>query len=143
MSKDDHFTIGSTGYIALGIREASAFKKRQQEAFEAERERWAAAGQTECIEPRDSLSAAAEIDCEVPDGCQPVRSPITASVWNVAVEASQRVEAGQRMIVLEAMKMEIAVVAPSAGIVEKLNCAPGAMVMAGQQLIALRAEAGV
>jgi urea carboxylase len=51
------------------------------------------------------------------------------------------VEAGQKLIVLEAMKTEIAVAAPSAGLVEKLNCAAGAMVWAGQTLLWLRAEA--
>ena len=70
-----------------------------------------------------------------------MRSPIAASVWNVAVEAGQRVEAGQKLIVLEAMKTEIAVAAPSAGIVERLNCAAGALVWAGQTLLLLRAEA--
>jgi urea carboxylase len=40
--------------------------------------------------------------------------------------------------VLEAMKMEIAVTAPFAGIIEKLNCAPGSLVSAGQILVTLR-----
>ena len=44
-------------------------------------------------------------------------------------------------MVLEAMKTEIAVAAPNAGIVEKLNCVAGAMVWAGQTLLLLRAEA--
>ena len=60
-----------------------------------------------------------------PTAARPVRSPVTASVWNIAVEAGQRVQAGQTLIVLEAMKMEIAVSAPSAGTVEMLNCAAG------------------
>jgi urea carboxylase len=47
---------------------------------------------------------------------------------------------GQKLIVLEAMKMEIAVAAPAAGVVEKLNCVKGALVTAGQQLVTLRQE---
>jgi urea carboxylase len=119
--------------------DADTFKKHQQAAFEAERERWAAAGKAEYIEPPEPPAPAP--DSETPDGCRPVRSPIAASVWNVAVEAGQRVEAGQKLMVLEAMKTEIAVAAPSAGIVEKLNCVAGAMVWAGQTLLLLRAEA--
>jgi biotin carboxyl carrier protein len=38
------------------------------------------------------------------------------------------------------MKMEIAVSAPSAGTIEKLNCSKGALVLAGQHLITLRQE---
>jgi biotin carboxyl carrier protein len=34
-------------------------------------------------------------------------------------------------------------VAPSAGIVEKLHCAPGSLVASGQVLLALRPEATV
>ena len=119
--------------------EAESFKKHQQAAFEAERERWAAAGQAEYLEPPEAPGPAAEAD--VPDGCSPVRSPIAASVWNVAVATGQRVEAGQKLMVLEAMKTEIAVTAPRAGIVESLACAAGALVWAGQILLLLRAEA--
>jgi urea carboxylase len=115
--------------------EAEAFKKHQQAAFEAERERWAAAGQAEYIEPAEAAGPAAEAD--VPEGCSPVRSPISASVWNVAVEAGQRVEAGQKLMILEAMKTEIAVIAPRAGIVHSLACAAGALVWAGQTLLLL------
>jgi urea carboxylase len=115
--------------------EAEAFKKHQQGAFEAERERWAAAGQAEYIEPPEAAGPAAEAD--VPEGCSPVRSPISASVWNVAVEAGQRVEAGQKLMILEAMKTEIAVTAPRAGIVHSLACAAGALVWAGQTLLLL------
>jgi urea carboxylase len=115
--------------------EAEAFKKHQQAAFEAERERWAAAGQAEYIEPPEAAGPAAEAD--VPEGCSPVRSPISASVWNVAVEAGQHVEAGQKLMVLEAMKTEIAVTAPRAGIVHSLACAAGALVWAGQTLLLL------
>jgi urea carboxylase len=119
--------------------DADAFKKHQQAAFEAERERWGAAGQAEYLEPPEP--PAPEPESQVPQGCSSVRSPIAASVWNVAVEAGERVEAGQKLIILEAMKTEIAVAAPRAGIVEKLNCAVGAMVSAGQSLLVLRAEA--
>jgi urea carboxylase len=65
---------------------------------------------------------------------------VTASVWNIAVEAGQRVQAGEKLMVLEAMKMEIAVSAPSAGTIEMLNCVTGALVSAGQRLVTLRQE---
>ena len=120
--------------------EAEAFKRHRQAAFEAERERWTAAGQAEYLEAPEASGPAPEAD--VPEGCSPIRSPISASVWNVAVEAGQRVEAGQKLLVLEAMKTEIAVTAPKAGIVHSLACAAGALVWAGQTLLLL-AEAAV
>jgi urea carboxylase len=117
---------------------AAEFKQKQQAAFEAERERWAAAGVDHFDAPQESVPST-PLDA-VPEGCRPVNSPVTASVWNVAVEAGERVAAGQKLIVLEAMKMEIAVAAPSAGTVEMLNCAAGALVSAGQRLVTLRNE---
>jgi biotin carboxyl carrier protein len=48
------------------------------------------------------------------------------------------VEAGQRLLVLEAMKMEVAIVAPTEGVVELLHCAKGGMVTAGQNLATVR-----
>ena len=111
------------------------FRRKQQAAFIAERERWC-----EYIEPVDVPVLLQSGDEDVPRGCTGVPSPLTASVWNIAVEQGQRVEAGQRLLVLEAMKMEIAVVAPCNGLVEKLNCASGSLVQAGQHLVMLRQE---
>lgn len=122
--------------------DAARFKARQQQAFEAERERWGAAGQVDCAEPPEAFGAALS-DLETPEGCKPVRSPIGASVWTIGVETGQRVEAGQKLLVLEAMKTEIAVVAPSAGTVERLHCAPGSLVSSGQVLLAFRPEAAL
>jgi urea carboxylase len=119
------------------LYDATEFKAHQQAAFLEERKRWAAAGVDKFVAQEDAPPG---IDATVPEGCRAVLSPITASVWNIGVETGQRVEAGQRLIVLEAMKMEIAVTAPVAGIVETLNCALGMLVSAGQTLAAIRKE---
>ena len=135
--EDDVFRLRDYHAFHDSIRDSAAvFKRIQQAAFEAERERWAEAG-------ADRFEAPVEIEEHMPpdalpEGCRPVVSPVSASVWNVAVEAGQHVQAGQKLIVLEAMKMEIAVSAPRAGVVERLNCAPGALVSAGQRLVTLR-----
>jgi urea carboxylase len=124
--RDYHSFLGS-------IREeAVEWKQRQQQAFMAERERW---GAEKFVEVAD---LAPPVDVTVPEGCRGVSSPVTASVWSIAVETGQRVEAGQRLIVLEAMKMEIAVTAPVAGVVERVLCVTGALVSAGQQLVIIR-----
>ena len=120
--------------------ESAAFKAGQQAAFEGERERWALAGADQfAVNPDGDAPADTLVDA-VPAGCCAVCSPLTASVWNIAVEAGQRVQAGQKLMVLEAMKMEIAIAAPGAGTVEMLNCAPGALVNAGQRLMILRSD---
>jgi urea carboxylase len=125
-------------FLASIAREAREAKQRQQAAFEAERERWAAAGQAAFVEPVDDAPPPASGD--VPDGCEAVRSPMTANVWHVAVEPGQRVEAGQRILVLEAMKMEVEITAHTEGVVEMVHCARGAMVTAGQNLATVRVD---
>lgn len=119
--------------------EAGQFKKHQQQAFEEERERWAASGQKSEPEVLDEAQPL-NLGLEGLNGCKPVRSPMGASVWTISVEPGQEVETGQKLLVLEAMKMEIAVVAPAKGTVEKVNCSPGSLVSPGQILIALRVE---
>jgi urea carboxylase len=116
--------------------EAAQFKHRQEAAFLAERERWAAAGQPEFVD--FALDSPTEKTTEIPEGCEAVRSPMAASIWHVAVEPGQPVEAGQKLLVLEAMKMEVTVVAPNKGVVELVHCAKGGMVTAGQNLATLR-----
>jgi urea carboxylase len=119
--------------------EAAEFKRTQQAAFLAERERWAAAGQPEFVDSAASDDgAAAEKPADIPEGCEAVRSPMAASVWQIVVEAGQRVEAGQTILILDAMKMEVAVAAPNEGVVELVHCAKGGMVLAGQNLATLR-----
>jgi len=120
-------------FLASIDDEIPKYKQRQQQAFDEERERW---GAEQFAETADS--AAPMVEEAVPEGCRGLSSPVTASVWSIAVEPGQRVAAGHRLIVLEAMKMEIAVTAPVAGVVEKLHCTLGALVSAGQRLITIR-----
>lgn len=53
-----------------------------------------------------------------------VKSPVTGSVWKVECEEGQSVQAGDVLIILESMKMEIPVEAPSAGKVASLAVKP-------------------
>jgi propionyl-CoA carboxylase alpha chain len=61
-------------------------------------------------------------------------APMPGAVVAVHVAAGDTVEAGQRLLVLEAMKMQHPVVAPAAGIVRSVDVAVGAQVDAGAVL---------
>jgi propionyl-CoA carboxylase alpha chain len=62
------------------------------------------------------------------------------AVTRVAVAEGDRVEAGQLVLVLEAMKMEHPVVAPAAGVVQALHVAVGAQVETGATLAVVVTE---
>lgn len=62
-------------------------------------------------------------------------SPVMGLVIKVNVEPGQAVEAGELMLVLEAMKMETNVTAPHAGTVESVRVKPGDPVKVNQLLL--------
>jgi propionyl-CoA carboxylase alpha chain len=61
-------------------------------------------------------------------------APMPGTVVGVAVEHGQSVEAGQPVLVLEAMKMQHTVSAPATGTVTRLDVRPGDQVAAGETL---------
>jgi acetyl-CoA carboxylase biotin carboxyl carrier protein len=63
-----------------------------------------------------------------------VRAEITANVWQVRVEVGQAVEAGDELVILESMKMEIPVVAPIAGTVSRIAVQEATQVQEGDLL---------
>ena len=68
-----------------------------------------------------------------------LRAPAVSLVVSVDVAPGDSVRAGQRLAVLEAMKMETAVVAPSDGVVEDVLVTPNTQVDAGAPLLRLAA----
>ena len=66
-----------------------------------------------------------------------LEAQMPGQVVAVLVEEGQEVEAGQTLVVLEAMKMELRVIAPTAGRVRAVFCQPGDVVERGQQLVEL------
>jgi urea carboxylase len=133
---EEKFSLRHYNQFLQGIQpEAQAFKAKQQAAFEAERERWREANLDTVMEAPEEAPVVAERP--VPPGCKALKSPAHGSIWNIAVKAGDRVAAGQRLIVVESMKMEIAVAAPVAGTVVEVLCAQGSPVSAGQTLLFL------
>ena len=88
----------------------------------------------------DPSEAAALISSPDEDGDNDghmVNAEMSGSVWKVLVEPGQQVEAGTPLLVVEAMKMELAVTAPFAGMVKSVRCAPGKAVTPGDALLLL------
>lgn len=64
-------------------------------------------------------------------------SPMPATVVDVRVSTGDRVSRGDVMIVLEAMKMELPILAPRDATVSAVRCRPGELVQPGIPLLAL------
>jgi len=137
----EHSQLNLAEYQAFLSREAesiNAFRAQQQGAFNAERERWIASGQAHF----DSEEAVAESSEDAPlaDGEHSVDSHIAGNLWQVQVEAGSRVAAGDVLVILESMKMEIPVLAPMAGVVREIRVQPGSAVRAGQRVVVLELD---
>ncbi|USU01961.1 urea carboxylase [Pseudomonas siliginis] len=137
----EHSQLNLADYQAFLSQQAagiSAFRAQQQGAFKAERERWIASGQAHF----DSEEAVPDASEEAPleNGEHSVDSHIAGNLWQVQVEAGQRVAAGDVLVILESMKMEIPVLAPLAGVVREIRVQPGSAVRAGQRVVVLELD---
>jgi biotin carboxyl carrier protein len=72
-----------------------------------------------------------------PAGPAPVRAPMPGLIVRVNVKVGDIVEAGQGLVVMEAMKMENELRATVAGTVRSVDVAPGTAVEKGALLVAL------
>ena len=66
-----------------------------------------------------------------------VKAHITGTVWKIEVKVGDTVEEGQTVVILESMKMEMPVEAPSAGKVASIAVAEAQAVDEGQTLLVL------
>ena len=66
-----------------------------------------------------------------------VEAGAAGKVFKLAASVGQAVKAGDPVVIIEAMKMEIPVVAPSDGTVASIDCAVGDPCAAGQLLATL------
>ncbi len=94
------------------------------------------------VEGRARLVKEAAPRCRGPGGGAgpQVTPPMPAVVVEVLVEQGQSVEKGQGLVVVSAMKMETALVAPHAGTVREIRVAAGDKVAPGDELVLIEAE---
>jgi acetyl-CoA carboxylase biotin carboxyl carrier protein len=63
-----------------------------------------------------------------------LRAELMGTVWKVLKRAGETVGAGESVVILESMKMEIPVAAAQAGTVREVRVAEGAVVQEGDVL---------
>jgi len=64
-----------------------------------------------------------------------IKAELAGNLWKIVVREGQPVQADETLMILESMKMEIPVTAPSAGRVTKIHVREGDNLHEGQLLI--------
>ena len=114
----------------------SSFKAVQQANFEEERRRWHEAGLAEHVSERlDTVLDDSEI--QIPEGGCAVESHMPGSIWKIECTSGDIVEEGATLAVIEAMKIEIPIIAPERMKVETITIEKGQTVKTGQVLFTL------
>jgi urea carboxylase len=135
---DDEFRLSDyRRFLTDHAADIAAHRERQQFAFAAERTRWESTGQIGYTADLPEVQAEAESEGLLPD-CIAVPSPVAGNVWRIASAVGQRVNAGETLVMMESMKMEMAVAAPVDGVVAELRCTEGRSVLFAQTLVVLR-----
>ena len=122
-----------------GLGDQGGLKPRDEiTLYEADGGMYAFAGGrqafVELVDPFAKAEGAAE------EGDSAIRAPMTGRVAALAVLEGDKVEAGQRLAVVEAMKMEHALVAPHAGVVRDLTVDVGDQVDMRERMMRVEAE---
>ena len=65
----------------------------------------------------------------------PINTEVTGTVWKVLVKLGDEVNAGQELVIIESMKMEIPALASCRGVVSELLVGEGEPVDEGQTLV--------
>lgn len=74
---------------------------------------------------------------QAPAGGETVKSPMPGTILDVKVKSGDKVEEGQVLMVLEAMKMENEISAPVSGTVASVNVSAGSTVASGDVLCSI------
>lgn len=126
-------------FLSAEAQSIAAYRSRQQQAFDAERERWIASGQAH-FDSSDILAEEGDAAPLAP-GETGVESPVSGNLWQVNVAAGSHVREGDVLVVLESMKMEIPLLATRDGVVSQVRVQPGSSVRAGQCVVVLEKTA--
>ena len=138
--EEGHFSLSEyENFIAAHKTDIGIFTRQREKAFDEELARWHADGQFN-YEQEQIIESESEM--QFPEHATRVDSPVSGSVWQTRANIGQEVKAGDILLILESMKMEINISAPCAGKVTHLLKNEGARVQAGQTLVVLEAAGG-
>lgn len=133
---DYNVTINSTnGNLADVTVNGVSYQVEMENAMPAAP---AQAAPAQTAAPQAPVQAAAPAPAAKPTGeGKPVTSPLPGVIIEVSVKEGDTVAAGQKVAVLEAMKMENDIQADRAGVVTKINVSKGDSILEGAAIVTI------
>lgn len=113
------------------------FKTTQQQSFEDERLDWERTGAMN-FSAIEADHGDAKEQIFIPDSEEEVLAPITGSTWRILVKPGDKVTADQTLMIIESMKTEFPVTAPTDGVCSQFFTKEGASVKAGDILTSIK-----
>jgi urea carboxylase len=126
-------------FLAAEQAPIANFKQRQQGAFDAERDAWHVNGQAHWVSEDAGVAVGAQ--AELPAGQRFLRADIPGSVWKLMARPGDALAAGDKVAILESMKMEITLSTTEAGRLVEWLVGEGTPVAAGQAIAILEDQA--
>jgi len=125
------------GFLDENKTDIDEFKSKREKAFDDELQRWIESGQIN-FESGQNLASDSGQEESLPENCVAVESPVAANVWKMLVKPGDVIKVDQPIMILESMKMEIEIVAPSDGVVYAITRDEGQQVNTGQALLIIQ-----
>src|SRR5690606_20230408 len=136
IEQEDFDFAGYRRFLAENHTDIEAFKATQQAAFEAEVALWQAE-ESAMVE----LDTADEPALALTTTERAVCADLCGNVWKIPVRVGQRVEPGDTLVIVEAMKMELSINAAFVGTITAICCMQGKAVNSGDTLLVIDAQA--
>jgi urea carboxylase len=128
--------------LASRESEINSFQEKREAAYQQELAHWKENGLLSYESETPALGSDLEEESfdNLPETSDLVSSPVSGSLWKLLVSEGDAVEQGQVIMVLEAMKMELEVVAPRSGRIQKFLVQEAQSLSAGQALCIVDCE---
>lgn len=123
-------------FLEKNKKEHTTFQDKRKKAFEDERLMWKEKGldkfnvQSEVVETKDEIV--------LEEGEEAVESIMFGNIWKIGVKEGDIVKAGEVLVILESMKMEVDIETNISGIVEKILFKEGDNINSGDVLIIIK-----
>ncbi len=128
-------------FLAENAQSIAQFEETRQAAFDAERDDWQRRGEFDQVAALSESDVPTADAIELPAGSDLVEAPYGGSVSTLLVQPGDVVEAGDKIAIIEAMKMECPVESPGRGTIEALYMREGQALEPGAPMLALRRHA--